>query len=194
MELTASPSPCPSPSRSQSSAPLLPLLRAWLVAALAVVVILAVGCSASTDDATGPPGSVPPATIAPADVVAARLSGLGIVFEPALVSCASAKVLADPKLSGLGSSYDTPDNAELAGLVAVLYGCGANSETFAGLFVKSVYTPGTVLPTQDQCLHAEFAALSQPDVVLLLTQSDPAAADQVNQTITVRCGVRAEGA
>ncbi len=167
--------------------------RAWLTTMVVIGVIVPAGCSASSDDVAAP-GSVPPATVAPADVVAARLSGLGIAFPPDQVSCATAKVLADPTLSDLGSGDKTPDNAELAGLVAVLYGCGATSSTFAELFVKSVYTPGTVIPTQDECLRTGFGELSQAQVVLLLTQSDPAAADQVDQTITVRCGVRPDAA
>jgi hypothetical protein len=188
--------------------------KTWLsLAAVAALGIAAAGCSSNTSTTTSDTTAAPTTTAAStttaaksddkttttaeasgstdAAIGAAMTNRIGIQSNDDINACLGKKVMADPTLSSAVSNNQATTAEQTTQVFNILFDCGITPSTLAPIFTKGVAGNLTLTDTQTQCVSDKFSAMSQSDVITLVSQSDPAAATSLGAGIASACGLGA---
>ena len=123
--------------------------------------------------------------------VEAKIDGLGFHVTSDQKHCIATKVVGDPVLGPQIKTDSHPTHAQLATIFGFFFDCGFGAADLADLFVKQFASSGSYSDTQLACVRDGYAGLSKDEVLVLISQSDSAAAQQIGVTIVVKCNLTA---
>ena len=157
-------------------------------AAPVVVASAPVDSSVHSTDGANSDSSAPSSDVTK---VEAKIDGLGFHVTSDQKHCIATKVVGDPVLGPQIKTDSHPTHAQLATIFGFFFDCGFGAPDLADLFVKQFASSGSYSDTQLACVRDGYAGLSKEEVLVLISQRDSAAAQQIGVTIVVKCNLTA---